>query len=84
MTWVEEQPTFVITNDLRSIDPSATLVIADAAVARPQAVPVIAIGADPGIPGIYVLPAKLTSRELKLTIRQALPRGPRTAESALG
>jgi hypothetical protein len=87
MTWVKEQPTFVTTTDLDTFDATAmSLVIVDTdrLPRAALAVPVIAIGDDPGIPEIHVLPTKLTSRELKLAIRIALPRGPRTVESALG
>jgi hypothetical protein len=85
MTWVVEQPTFVTTPDLGTVDTTAmSLVIVDTdrLPGASLAVPVIAIGVDPGIPGIHVLSARLTSHELKHVIRAALPRGPRTAESA--
>lgn len=85
MTWVVEQPTFVIVADPAMLDPAASLAIVDAdRLATLPPVPVIAIGTTPTLPGVSVLSPKLTSRELKQAIRHAMPRGPRTSESALG
>lgn len=82
MTWVADQPMFDTMADPSDVDPSAALLIVDADRAlHAPAVPTIAIGSDPGIAGVVVLPTKLTSRELKLAMRLALPRGPRTAEA---
>jgi hypothetical protein len=75
MTWVMEQPTFVTTTELGTINiagMSLVIVDTDRLPRVPLAVPIIAIGPDPGIPGIQALSAKLTSRELKQAIRVAL------------
>ena len=84
MTWVD-QPVFVTISDLAAIDVATVSILIIDASRLPEvpAVPVIAIGAAPGRAGVHVLPAKLTSRELKQAIRAASTPPPRTAESAV-
>ena len=79
MTWIE-RPALVIAAHLSALDGEASLLVlgvdrlppSDLELVRSWTVPVIAIGADPGIPRAHVLGPKLTSRELKRALRAAL------------
>ena len=89
ITWVA-QAAVVTVPDLAAIDPATAAVVVvdrlaspDLELLRSWSVPVIVIGADPGVPGAVVLGAKLTSRELKQAIRAAVLRPKETRESAV-
>jgi len=91
ITWVT-QPTLVTTTALSAIDPATVSVVIvgvdrlappELELLRSWTVPVIAIGADPGISGAHVLGPRLTSRELKVAIRATVFRPPQTRESAM-
>ena len=89
ITWV--QPAIVTAKDLSAIEPATVAVMIidrlappDLELLRGWAVPVVAIGADPGIAGAQVLGPKLTSRELKQALRSTVRGSPETHESVPG
>jgi hypothetical protein len=81
VTWTSP-PSLVVAADPAAVDRDASLLVlgvdrlspSDLDLVRSWSVPVIAIGADPGIPRAHVLGPKLTSRELKRALRAALTR----------
>lgn len=89
ITWVV-QPAVATVPELAAIDPTTAAVIVVDRLASPDlellrrwAVPVIVIGADPGLAGAVVLGPKLTSRELKQAIRATVLHPPESRESAV-
>ena len=90
MTWAP-QPTLVIAADLSAVDRDASLLVLgvdrlpprDLELVRSWTVPVIAIGADAGIPRAHVLGPKLTSRELKQALRATVLASRESPKSAV-
>ena len=91
ITWVS-QPVIVTVADVSLVDPDLTSLLVvgvdrlaprDLELVRRWTVPVIAIGADAGIPRAQVLGPKLTSRELKQALRATLQTPRESPKSAV-